>query len=363
MRSGFYLFFKKSVSRRKGRIVIAALSVTLSVAMVSGIIGMTAGVGAKLGEELRAYGANIIVSPREGNYLAQDVAEKVSRIDSVRGVSGQIFGTSVFRGQPIEIIGLDIAKLKDRGWRLQGKWPQNNGEILAGTDLRSQFKIDIGAKMHLPGGDIGGDFVITGFIERGGTEDSALILDMPDAWTVTGADRQFSAVLVRAEAGRLDEVVQQIRRMIPQAEAKTFRQIAVAEESLLRKIQLLMVIVTVVILCAAVISVAATMGANVLERREEIGLMKALGATKAQINIFYRAEAILTGLTGGVAGFISGYFFTQAVSKGAFGSYVPVPFYIFFISLLFGLVISVTASYLPVRNALKYNPAVILRGE
>lgn len=368
---GFSLFFWRSISGRKGRIFIAVISVAISVTLVTGMIGITYGVSGKLGEELKAYGANIIVSPRGERYVGHDVLQKISGIDGVQDTAGQIFGSVEFRGRSLEVIGLDFGNIKERGWRLNGKWPGKSGEVLAGSDLKAALGLEIGSKVHFAAEKGSGqqisegakELIISGFIERGGAEDSSFIMSLQDAWELTGAVRQYSAVLVRGTPGRLEEIVRAVNNMLPETEARTFRQTAYAEEALLRKIQLLLALVTAVVLCAAVISVASTMGANVLERRDEIGLMMALGATKKQISRFYRTEAALIGLAGGSAGFVSGYLFTQVVSKGAFGSFVPVPFYLFFISLLFGLLISGMAGHLPVRNALKYNAAVILRGE
>ena len=207
------------------------------------------------------------------------------------------------------------------------------------------------------------EFEVTGFIERGGPEDNAFLISIDDAWALTGLDNKLSAVLVRGRPGKLDNVVKEIRDVVPGASVKTFRQVAFAEESLLNKIQLLMALVTAVVLFASVISVASTMGANVFERREEIGIMMAIGARKNEISLFYAAEAVLIGLIGGFAGFFLGYISTQIISKGAFDSYIYMPFYVVFLSIIMGLVISLLASHFPVRDALKYSPAEILRGE
>ena len=101
--------------QRKGRVIIASISVTLAVAVITGMIGITAGIKEKLGLELKAYGANIIVSPAENNYLNYDAVGKILRIESVNDAEGQVLGNVRINDQSIEIIGLDINKLKDRG--------------------------------------------------------------------------------------------------------------------------------------------------------------------------------------------------------------------------------------------------------
>jgi len=74
-------------------------------------------------------------------------------------------------------------------------------------------------------------------------------------------------------------------------------------------------------------------------------------------------EAVLIGILGGISGLSLGLLSAQAVSKGAFHSFVGVPGYLPLISILLGIMVSLLSSYFPVRGAMKYDPAVILRGE
>ncbi len=361
--SWFFYFFSKSVSQRKGRVVIASLSIMLAVAVVTGLLGITSGIKEKLGSELKAYGANLIVSSGSGGFLDYDALQAISKLDGVENVSGHVFGMAFINNESIEIIGLDIGSLKETGWRLHGKWPLNEREILAGINLKDALQLETGKAVALSGENGIMEFIISGFLERGGAEDNALIVSLPHAWELLSIDKKLSVVLVRGRAGELAGISGNIEKTVAGTGVKTLRQVAVAEESLLKKIQLLLVLVTVVVLFAAMVSIMSTMGANVLERREEIGLMKAIGATRNNIRLFYFSEAVLTGAAGGAAGFIMGYLFTQAVSWGAFGSFIDIPLYLPALSVAAGLVISLVASHFPVVDALKYNPAVILREE
>lgn len=362
-RRWFLFFFRKSISQRKGRVLIASLSVMLAVAIVTSMIGITTGIKEKLGSELKAYGANIIISPHKDGSLGYGILEGVAGIEGVQGVTGQVFTRAAIDGQTIEIIGLDMLNLKDRGWRLFGNWPAQKGEIVAGVNLKAALKLEAGRPVSLQSEGRKFYFTVSGFTEKGGAEDNSLMMTIPEAWEITGSVNSLDAVLVRGRSGQLDSIVQKIKELHPGAVVKTFRQVAFAEESLLMKIQLLMALVTAVVMFATAISVGSTMGANVLERREEIGLMKAIGARRREISIFYMAEAVLIGLLGGVAGFVIGYLAAQAVSKGAFQSYISIKFYLPFLSMLIGLAIALVSAYFPVRDAMRYDPAVILRGE
>jgi putative ABC transport system permease protein len=359
----FLFFFKKSVSRRKGRVTIASLSVMLAVAVITGMIGITYGITEKLGSELKAYGANLMVTPDRNDYIDYSALVLISGHEKVEDARGQVFGTVSVNRDVVEIIGLDTSILKEGGWRLSGGWPEEKHEMLAGINLKNALKLKEGLIVTLGSGQLMKEFTVSGFIERGGDEDNAFIMSIEGAWELTGSENKLSAILVRGGSGELENIRGYIKESIPSLNVKTLRQVAVAEESLLRKIQLLMALVTLVVLFAASVSVAGTMGANVLERREEIGLMQAIGATRNNIASFYIAEAVMTGFLGGTTGYVFGFFFTQAVSWGAFDSFIGMPLYLPPLSVLTGLVISLAASHFPVREAMKHKPAVILREE
>ncbi len=367
----FLFFLMKSLSLRKGHVVIASVCVTLAVAAASAMIAVTAGVRGKLGEELKAYGANLIVTPAGGGYLDKRLVDELRSLPDVEDASGQILGRSFFGQTAIEIIGLDRDKLRERGWRLTGLWPRGNGEALAGINLKNGLNLEIGKTLHLESSGKeeasarrpGNAYTVTGFIERGGPEDDAVVLSLPDAGELLKAEDGLSAVLVRGTPGKLDQIERAIRDREPGVSARTIRNIALPEESLLSKIQLLMALVTGVVLFAAWVSIAATMGANVFERRAEIGLMMALGATGKEVARFYRAEAALIGLGGGLAGLLLGVLSAEAITNGAFHSLVPVPLYLPLLAPAAGLVMTLSASTIPLNNALACKPALILRGE
>jgi putative ABC transport system permease protein len=362
-RKGFFHFFMKSVVQRTGRIVIAALSVTLAVSIVTGILGITMGIRDKLGSELKAYGANAILSPREGNTLDSEIIGTIKDIEQVEDVTGQVFGRALLDEEGVEIIGLDMVQLKKMGWKLSGRWPEGKNRVLAGMNLKEAFGLELDQAFSVQGEQGRVNFIVSGFTEKGGSEDNALIMSIENAWEVTALPGKLNALLIRGTPGELDNMTMDIEKKIPSVQVKTVRQVAYAEEAFLGKIQLLMILVTTIVLFASGISVASTMGADVLERREEIGLMKAIGATRRDIGIFFVTETGLIGILGGFAGLAIGYIIAQITSKGAFGSFLSFPPYIPFISIVTGTVFSLLAGYFPVRDAMKYNPAQVLRGE
>lgn len=359
----FIFFLSRSLFERKGRVFLSVLSVALAVSVIACFISITAGLQQKLGAELKPYGANLIISSSKGEYLDADLIGKITGIQGVEDVSGQIYGIVEIQGNAVEAAGLDFERLKAGGSKVEGKWPSKKYEVLAGINLKNALKLKAGEEIILAKEGRELRYFISGFIEKGGSEDSSMLLSLEDSRELFGLEGKLSAILARGNSLHLEEIRKKIASGLQDVSVKTVKQVASAEMSLLTKMQSLILMVTAVLLFAAIISIGSTTGATVIERRLEIGIMKALGATAREIDYFYKAEALIIGSAGGIAGFITGYLIAHLVSKSAFGTFGQVPWYVLFISLALGILISVAAGYFPVRSILRLNPAVILRGD
>jgi putative ABC transport system permease protein len=358
------------------------MSVTIAVAIIVSAIGLSRGIRQKLGNELKTYGANVIVSSKNG-FNQAEVSASIAGIKSITSVTYQLYGqlysqlSSQISGQPniklseqlsglalasgygIELIGMDMNEAS--GWPLDGRLPLvGKGEVLVGSNVRQGLSLNVGDIIKTTGGI---ELKAVGFSERGGLEDKTIMFWLKDAQGLLGRPDVVSAVLVRAVPGKVDIVVTQLKARLPGAEVKSLRQVAGAEESFLKKIELLMALVSVVVLITASISLSSTMSATVLERLKEIGLMMAIGGTRRSIGVFFVLEGAAIGFLGGVMGFIIGALAAMAVSSGAFGSVVIVSPVLLVVGVMLGVLISVVASVMPLAGALRLKPSVILRGE
>ena len=89
--------------------------------------------------------------------------------------------------------------------------------------------------------------------------------------------------------------------------AQTVRRLAQSDTGVLAMLRSLLVVITVIVLALTMIGVSTTMIAVVTERRNEIGLRKALGATSRSITREFMGEGVMLGVIGGVLGAGAGY--------------------------------------------------------
>jgi putative ABC transport system permease protein len=124
-----------------------------------------------------------------------------------------------------------------------------------------------------------------------------------------------------------------------------------------------MSIVTAFTVIVATLCLGATMTALIVERQQEVGIMKAIGAENRHVGRLVTAELVLLGLSGGLVGYWIGIVFAEVISKNVFDTYATLRLEILPIVLILSLGISLVAAIFPLRRALQIEPTVALRGE
>ena len=146
-------------------------------------------------------------------------------------------------------------------------------------------------------------------------------------------------------------------------QAKLVKRVTASETTVLSKLQALVLLVTVIVLALTMICVATTMTAVVSERRKEIGLRKAIGASDQSIICEFMGEGMLLGAAGGVLGSVIGFAFAQFVSVHVFSSYISFRPLLVPVTILVSIAVTGVACLMPIRSATRIEPALVLKGE
>lgn len=138
--------------------------------------------------------------------------------------------------------------------------------------------------------------------------------------------------------------------------------------------QIVLGVIGGIALLVASLGIINTMLMAILERTKEIGIMKAVGARARDIRSIFIGEAFLIGLFGGVAGLILGYGGSRlaslivnrylfANSGGGDELVFYIPLYLSLGVVIFSVLVSSVAGYLPAKRAAKLDPVSALRDE
>lgn len=353
---------------------IALLAVAVGATIISGMITVYREIPQQMGREFRAYGANLLILPgKDRTTLSGEDVKKIN--DSLSGY--EIVGIAPFlyerlkiNEQPILTSGTDFSMLQKVSpyWQITGSWPQaEKKEILLGAEQAQRMNIKPGQTVLVSAGNDADEqtFVVSGIVRTGGKEEQFAFVDLALLQKMLQKNDQLSLaqISIVADGAALESVSKMISQNYPEVQPQLVKQIAHSEETVLSKLQALVLLVTVVVLLLTLICVATTMMAVVTERRREIGLKKALGAENSNIICEFLGEGCVLGFFGGVLGTGLGYLFAQVVSMNVFGRAVEFAPSIAVFSIVLSIVITGIASLIPVRIATSVEPAIVLRGE
>ena len=380
----FWRILSASLRHQRARLGIAALAMALGSALVSGLLNLSGDIGGQVGRELRAYGANIIIRPQEQSLLigmgglefgevaapqtlAEDSLEPIKQVQGVVGMLPYLYAIVDVSERPVILAGVDLSTTRsiNTWWQVQGRWPQSPDEILVGRRAAEMLGLSLGKSLLVAYGGQTQTLRVAGVLETGAAEDDQLVASLPAVQTITSQPGQVTLIMVSAlTADRsLDTTADEIQALLPAAEVRTLAQFAQAEEKVLNKVRLLIGLVAALVLLAGALTVAGTLNTMVIERRTEIGLMKALGAAEERVANLFLVEAMSVGIVGGLAGYLGGLALALAIGWKVFDTLITPTLWALPGTLLVGLVVAWAAGLLPVQRALRIDPVITLRGE
>jgi putative ABC transport system permease protein len=201
-------------------------------------------------------------------------------------------------------------------------------------------------------------------IDSGADEDNQVFLALPAAQKLAGLPGRESVaqISVNGSAGAISGYASQLAQQLPEYQVRPLRQVADAEGALLARIRLLIVAMIVLILVLTALCVLGTMAALAMERREDVGLMKALGGSISRVVGIFLAEVGVLGAMGGIAGTLLGFALSYWMGLKVFGAAISPRWEVFPITVALMILVALTGA-LPLRLLGRVKPAVILRGE
>lgn len=373
----------KSLAYRRGRSLLLLGVLAMAASLVTALGIVSSSMGLRVAEEVRKYGANLVIHPAaarlevgsgglnfgsiaEPAYLPQDELLRLVAREGITEYSLHLRGHLRAAGMELPVEGVDFTFIRRLypWWQIQGEWPLA-AEAVIGTDLAARHKLKAGDRVSTAGSGGTADFRIAGVVSTGGEEDKLLFVPLTELQQALAVGASVSQVRLLAQTGgvTLEQKAARLQTLLPGSMVREVRQVARTSEGLLKKVQLLMALVTAVVLIAAASSVASTMSMTVLERGKEIGLLKAMGASRPGVLLLFCGESLLLGLCGGIVGYLLGSVIARFVMATVFTVSAGMDGRFAGLACAVSLCLALLGSAGPLLSVFRLDPVRSLRGE
>ena len=427
----FFRMIKGTLTRQKGKMLLIAFTIALGTSLATAMINTVLDVGDKVNQELKTYGANIIVKSKNASLLSDlyDVQgeneEKLSNAYLIEDELGRIktifwtfnimdfapfLDTSVtVNDEVVTVMGtwfnhhLELAtgETMDAGVRSMRSWwdiPQGvwmdeaskENAVMVGTTLATRLGITVGDQLTLQGLYSNEPVEVVGIFDAGGEEDEQIYAKLDLVQKLAHLDGKVSSVEVSALTTPDNElairaaknpkalsnadyetwyctayvsaICYQIQEVLTDSVASAVRQVADSEGAILEKTKLLMILITILSLIGSALGISNLVTASVMERSQEIGLLKAIGARDGAITRLIMTAILITAFVGGVVGYFVGLAFAQLIGQTVFGASIEVNVMVIPIVAVLISLVTLLGSLPAIRMVLRLDPATVLHG-
>jgi len=386
----FWRILWRLLHASRGRLLLAFIAVASGAAVCAALLNLDLDAGDKLAREFRVLGANVIVAPqRSTDAVPLMDAAAMARINALRvpeivaaapylyiaARAGNVAASNAAQqadkaaGVPVIVAGTwfdQIARLNS-WWKIEGQWVSardDSTHCMAGSEVAKTLGLSPGSALILRYGGREASLIVSGIATSGGSEDSQLFVSLEVAQNLAALGERIGLVQlsVRGSAPAIENVMKQLAQALPGLSVLPVRQLAATEGRLLERIRGLLLATVFLILLLTALGVLAAMAGLALERRRDVGLMKALGGSVQRVIGFFLAETMVVGLTGGVLGCGGGMLLSQWMGARIFATSIAPRLIVLPVILILMVAVSL-AGALPLGLLGRVRPAEILRGE
>ena len=371
----------------RGRLAVALIAIVSGAAVISALLNLQLDVGAKLTQEFRSLGANVVIAPRqaEGSAPETDVLASagVSRLMDENVVLPRLKSAEIpevvvapylyivarIDKRPVVVAGtwFDESQKLTPTWKIEGGLVASRDDsmhALVGRDVAREFHLAPGNQLLLDYLGRTARLTVAGVVDSGDADDNQVFVNLAVAQQLANLDGQIGLVQLTVGGGskNVADLVAKLGAALPDYDVHPIREVTVAEGTLLVRLRVLIFSMVILILVLTSLCVLATMAALAIERREDVGLMKALGGSISRVVGLFLAEVGVLGAVGGAIGCIVGMILTRWMGHRVFDATISMRWEI--IPLTIALMVAVAlAGASPLRMLGNVKPTVIFRGE
>jgi putative ABC transport system permease protein len=383
-RAMFWRIIRRLFGANPGRLFVMLLALGAGAAVTAALLNLQVDAKRRLTSEFRAFGPNVLVLPQNSSQfrtetLPETIVHSVpvslstgrvvvtSRLYVVARLSptgpGESFSAVVAGSNPLAFLTGGVRSLRNLSPAPVAP-PITGHECVLGTNVARQLNAQQDADFTLTNADRRDTCRVASFYQTGGPEDDRVTIGLRAAQRLANLPGRISAIelTVPGTPSEVQTYIRDLQGVLPDADVRPVRQFTEAQAKIYSRISGLLTATVGIVLVLTGLCVMAAMTNVAMERRNDVGLMKAIGGSVRRVLRLFLAEAALLGLAGGMIGAAAGIFLSIGLGKAVFGVAARPRLIVYPVAVALTIIVAILSAF-PLRRLAGIRPASVFRGE
>ncbi len=379
----FWRIVRRLLTANYGRVFVILLALSAGAAVTAALLNLQIDAKRRLTTEFRATGRKrnrraAAIHRRKcqrfhnrRSHASPDSFENDARLVPAVGflyVIGEVAKGGTLHYEPAVIAGTSGRGLTEirpgRRNEYNEALENNSAACEIGTKAAAQFHVHAGDSLQIRNQGREAACKIFAVVATGGAEDTQIFTSLATAQSLAALPGRLSLIQlsVTGAPDSVNRFIANLGQRLPSADVHGVKQFAEAEGRIYNRISGLLSSTVILVLFLTSLCVMAGMSNVAIERKNDVGLMKAIGGSVRRVVRLFLAEAIILGVAGGLVGSALGLLVSIWLGKAVFGVAAEPRWIVYPFSVALTILVSVASAF-PLRRLASVRPASVFRGE
>jgi putative ABC transport system permease protein len=384
-RKMFWRIMRRLLAANRGRLFVILLALGAGATITAALLNLEVDAKRRLTTEFRTFGPNVLIVPKDSSSSSSEtlpesvihsvpvnlpsgsvtasvalyVVAGVSAPSSRKSLAAVVSGSS-----PFALITIAPRSDSPPAANLNGMNRATGSVCILGSRVARQLGAQQDAELALAYGYRHESCRVASVRETGGPEDDRVMVALPMAQSLADLPGRISVIelIVPGTPAAIQSYIADLQQRVPNADVRPLRQFTEGEAKIYNRISGILSATVGLVLVLTALCVMAAMTNVAMERRNDVGLMKAIGGATRRVLRLFLAEAALLGLAGGVLGASVGILLSMWLGKAVFGIAARPRLIVYPVAVALTILVAIAGAY-PLRRLANIRPAAVFRGE
>jgi putative ABC transport system permease protein len=379
-RAMFWRIIRRLLGANRGRLFVILLALGAGAAVTAALLNLQVDAKRRLTTEFRAFGPNVVISPAldQNSPSENQTLEEARIVSGLEAVGSRSFTAAAYlyllgeirvvgssQSRPIVIAGQKtLFPESHRSSPVSGAQSRTEGTCSVGVKAAGQLRLRAGDHIILILRSRQESCRVGEITSTGSAEDTQVELDLGTAQRLATLPGRISLaqLTINDRPTEIENAILSLGLRLPDAEVRPVRQFTEGEAKIYNRISGLLTATVGIVLLLTALCVMAAMTNVAMERKMDVGLMKAIGGATRRVLRLFLAESALLGLAGGLIGAAAGIFLSIGLGKAVFGVAARPRLIVYPISVALTMIVAILSDF-PLRHLTNIRPASVFRGE